>query len=194
MVAAPGPGCLSMLGRAGKPAGAVDGGDLADRWTTLISRKSCGFPLHRHADRSQAPRRDQFAEASGPARVRRSGEAPAPEDPGVPTAVAWDLADCQGIPGPGGKVSRERRCLGCPRALPTAVRPHRHAHYSREFLSNNVVWLESPVTESNRRPSPYHACRFRLMPSRWVGLPQVRAVPRFVYVALRRPLPEGVVT
>jgi hypothetical protein len=32
-----------------------------------------------------------------------------------------------------------------------------------------------PVTESNHRPSPYHACRFRLTASRWVWLPQIRA-------------------
>ena len=28
---------------------------------------------------------------------------------------------------------------------------------------SSLSW--SPVTESNRRPSPYHACRFRLMTS-----------------------------
>ena len=51
----------------------------------------------------------------------------------------------------------------------------------------------SPVTESNRRPSPYHACRFRPMASLRVGLPQVRAAPASEYVVLLRPIPEGVV-
>jgi hypothetical protein len=44
----------------------------------------------------------------------------------------------------------------------------------------------SPVTESNRRPSPYHACRFHLIPSRGIGLPQIRALPTSVYIALHR--------
>jgi len=52
----------------------------------------------------------------------------------------------------------------------------------------------SPVTESNRRPSPYHTCRFRLMASGWVGLPQLGEIAVSGCVALRRPLPEAVVT
>jgi hypothetical protein len=50
--------------------------------------------------------------------------------------------------------------------------PQRHC---RDFFeSYGSSW--SPVTESNRRPSPYHACRFRPTVSHWVGLPQVRAM------------------
>ena len=52
----------------------------------------------------------------------------------------------------------------------------------------------SPVTESNRRPSPYHACWFRRMPSDRVGLPQARRISVSGYVALCRPLPGAVVT
>ena len=52
----------------------------------------------------------------------------------------------------------------------------------------------SPVTESNRRPSPYHAYGFRLTPSGWVGLPQVGGIAASGYVALRLPLAEAVVT
>ena len=53
----------------------------------------------------------------------------------------------------------------------------------------------SPVTESNRRPSPYHAYRFRLMTSGWVGLPQVGAILVSEYVALGlSPFPGAVVT
>jgi len=55
-----------------------------------------------------------------------------------------------------------------------------------------MTW--SPVTESNRRPSPYHACRFRPMASGWVGLPQFRGIHVSVYVGLRRRLPGIVVT
>ena len=60
------------------------------------------------------------------------------------------------------------------------------------FEKTSLSW--SPVTESNRRPSPYHACRFRLMPSGWVGLPQVGGMPMSEYIALCLPLPGGVVT
>ena len=52
----------------------------------------------------------------------------------------------------------------------------------------------SPVTESNRRPSPYHACRFRLMASRWVRLPQAKRISASENVALRPVLPGAVVT
>jgi hypothetical protein len=52
----------------------------------------------------------------------------------------------------------------------------------------------SPVTESNRRPSPYHACQFRLMASDRVGLPQVGAILVSEYVALRLSSPGAVVT
>ena len=52
----------------------------------------------------------------------------------------------------------------------------------------------SPVTESNRRPSPYHAGRFRLGASYRVGLPQVAAIPVSEHVALCLSLPGAVVT
>jgi hypothetical protein len=52
----------------------------------------------------------------------------------------------------------------------------------------------SPVTESNRRPSPYHACRFCLMTSQLVGLPQTRQLPVSGCVAHRLLPPEVVVT
>ena len=52
----------------------------------------------------------------------------------------------------------------------------------------------SPVTESNRRPSPYHACWFRLMGSHWVGLPQVGVIAASGCVVFRLPLPGVVVT
>jgi hypothetical protein len=61
-----------------------------------------------------------------------------------------------------------------------------------QVRDTSLTW--SPVTESNRRPSPYHACRFRLMTSGWIGLLQVRGISVSGYVALCRPLPGGVVT
>ena len=36
---------------------------------------------------------------------------------------------------------------------------------SLDQIFEKYILSWSPVTESNRRPSPYHACRFRLMPS-----------------------------
>jgi hypothetical protein len=74
------------------------------------------------------------------------------------------------------------------------VRPHPGLCRLFDFFSNLVCELESFVTESNRRPSPYHACRFRLMASAWVGLPQVAEIAVSEYVALRLPLPGVVVT
>ena len=73
------------------------------------------------------------------------------------------------------------------------VSPHRDIMMIRIMA---LTW--SPVTESNRRPSPYHACRFRLMPSGWVGLPQVggNAVSEYVAPCLLSlgavVIPEGV--
>ena len=40
-----------------------------------------------------------------------------------------------------------------------------------QFEKISLSW--SPVTESNRRPSPYHACRIRPIASHCVGLPEV---------------------
>src|SRR5262249_17404409 len=59
---------------------------------------------------------------------------------------------------------------------------------SEAFRITLFTWYNwSPVTESNRRPSPYHACRFRLTPSHQVGLPQFRGRWVSGYVALCRP-------
>ena len=82
---------------------------------------------------------------------------------------------------------------GCQGLLGAAVSPHLASESCPDFFeSSRSSW--SPVTESNRRPSPYHACRFRLMASGWVGLPQVRGIAVSEYVALRLPLPGAVVT
>ena len=63
---------------------------------------------------------------------------------------------------------------------------------SSELLTWSFSW--SPVTESNRRPSPYHACRFRPMASRGIGLPQVGGIAVSEYVVLCLALPGAVVT
>ena len=60
------------------------------------------------------------------------------------------------------------------------------------FESCHSSW--SPVTESNRRPSPYHACQFRPIASHQVGLLQVGEIAVSEYVALRLVLPGAVVT
>ena len=74
------------------------------------------------------------------------------------------------------------------------ARPHSSLHELFDLFSNNFCELRSPVTESNRRPSPYHACRFRLPSSGWVGLPQARRILVSEYVELGLPLPGIVVT
>ena len=60
------------------------------------------------------------------------------------------------------------------------------------FESYGSSW--SPVTESNRRPSPYHAYSFCLMASGLVELPQVGEIAASGHVALCLLLPGGVVT
>ena len=77
---------------------------------------------------------------------------------------------------------------------PGTVRPHPGLCVLFDLFSNLVCELRSPVTESNRRPSPYHAGRFRPTASHWVGLPQARGVPVSERVALRLRSPEAVVT
>jgi hypothetical protein len=57
---------------------------------------------------------------------------------------------------------------GCQCLLRAAVSPHRPSEPCPDFFeSYGSSW--SPVTESNRRPPPYHACRFRPMVSHQVG-------------------------
>lgn len=86
-----------------------------------------------------------------------------------------DLTGCPGIPGPL-RIGPGRSGAGLAvRILRAAVCPHRHPWPIRIF-SNQVTYL-SPVTESKRRASPYHASRFRLTLSHQVGLPQVRRIP-----------------
>ena len=78
----------------------------------------------------------------------------------------------------------------------------RRSHLVSHLTPDPVVEIEnvkvfltwSPVTESNRRPFPYHASRFRLMASHRVGLPQARWISVSGYVVLCLPLPGVVVT
>src|SRR4029077_5420027 len=70
-----------------------------------------------------------------------------------------------------------------------------HLILKSESKSKSKIRAElEPVTESNRRPSPYHACRIRLMTSYRVGLPQARRIAVSGCVALRPRLPGAVVT
>src|SRR5204863_285451 len=88
-------------------------------------------------------------------------------------------------PAPGKPRTRPRRSTRRP--PPPDHRPPRSQNVSgkRENRPHrNVKTSWSPVTESNRRPSPYHAYRFRLMTSRWVGLPQAKRISLSEHVAL----------
>jgi hypothetical protein len=112
--------------------------------------------------------------------------APSPPWPGSGGAAP-------GIPGAAGMAWRDWRWPGCQYLLRAAVSPHRPSGHCLDFFESCCSsW--SPVTESNRRPSPYHACRFRPMASRWVRLPQVGGIGVSGCVTLRPTLPEGVVT
>ena len=79
------------------------------------------------------------------------------------------------------------------RRLRAAVSPHRTSEPRPDFFE---LWRSSwsPVTESNRRPSPYHAFQFHLMTSQRVALPHVGGIVVSEYVARRLPLPGVVVT
>src|SRR5215469_1952299 len=77
---------------------------------------------------------------------------------------------------------------------PNRLVSHFDLEISQQIEIRKTLLSWSPVTESNRRPSPYHACRFRLMPSSWVGLSQVAGIAASERVALRLPLTEVVVT
>ena len=88
--------------------------------------------------------------------------------------------------------SRRAALAGPPVPLRAAVSPHRPPEPGPDFFEScRSSW--SPVTESNRRPSPYHACRFRLMASGWVQLPHFRGLRVSGCVALCLLSPRAVV-
>jgi hypothetical protein len=78
--------------------------------------------------------------------------------------------------------------------LPSAKPNHLVSHLILKSYIRKTSLSWSPVTESNRRPSPYHGGRFRLLTSPQVGLSQARRIPVSGHVALRLPVPGGVVT
>jgi hypothetical protein len=97
------------------------------------------------------------------------------------------------IPGPCGSGITGGAFVGLSLPMMAAISPHRPSEPRPDFFEScHFTW--SPVTESNRRPSPYHACRFRLMASGWVGLPQVGRLSVSGRVGPSLLLPEGVVT
>ena len=105
--------------------------------------------------------------------------------PGARDLTGWPRA--AGMARPSGSLGGQCGPCGQP-LVPTGHRSPCPDFF--EFYRSS--W--SPVTESNRRSSPYHACRFRLMASYWVGLPQVRGISASGYVALCPPVPGVVVT
>lgn len=104
-----------------------------------------------------------------------------------------NLRTARGIPEPAGKVSRERRWLSCQCPLRQPLVPTCNANDQPNFF-RKISFNWNSVTESNRRSSPYHACRIRLPRSRWVVLPQPRRIFAYGYVALRLSVPGAVVT
>jgi len=78
--------------------------------------------------------------------------------------------------------------------LPSAEPDHLVSHLILKSDIRKTLLSWSHVTESNRRPSPYHAWRIRPTASYWVGLPQATGIPVSERVALRLRLPEAVVT
>ena len=107
----------------------------------------------------QDPRRPGHQQAY---RHNTAGEpAPAPASPQLRHPRASDPALKQ--PGTGTQARRNRQ------NPPTDGQPRQNVRPKREHRRrSNVKTLWSPVTESNRRPSPYHAFRFRLTPSHQV--------------------------
>src|SRR5215469_16048149 len=77
---------------------------------------------------------------------------------------------------------------------PNRLVSHFDLEISQQIEIRKILLSWSPATESNRRPSPYHACRFRLLPSDSVRLPQVGGIAVSGCVVLRPALPGAVVT
>ena len=121
---------------------------------------------------------------------------------GLPGTLFRKVGTAPGSPGlrriiPGNPAARDLAGVALadlPMTPSETVGPHPGLYKLFDIFSNLVCELRSPVTESNRRPSPYHACRFRLMPSGWVGLPQVGAMVVSEAVGLCLALPGAVVT
>ncbi len=68
-----------------------------------------------------------------------------------------DLTSCARLsPEPGGRDLAEVALADLAMTRPWTVRPHLGRYGLSGFFSNLACELESPVTESNRRPSPYH--------------------------------------
>ena len=182
------PGCAAAASRSSSPGGVP--GDLAG-CAAGISRRP-GTPARclaarawrRPASAAGARIVSRLMPATGSGRDTVPG--PAPDDRPAPpsraagrghdtgaavtcafTAMAGIRRGCPGHP---------RRCrhglaglalAGCQCLLPAAVSPHRPSGACPDFFeSYGSSW--SPVTESNRRPSPYHACRIRPTPSHQV--------------------------
>jgi hypothetical protein len=100
----------------------------------------------------------------------------------------WDS-----VPEPGGHHLTEAGPTDPPMPPAGTASPHyRIMSYSSFF---RIICLTlSPVTESNRRPSPYHAHLFCRMVSRWVELPQFEAMGGSGCVVLCLLSAGGVVT
>ena len=118
-----------------------------------------------------------------------------PAQPSPAPSPPWPGSDgaAPGIPGAVGMAWRDWRWRAASASCGQPLVPTGPQSPARIF-SNHTRSSWSPVTESNRRPSPYHACRFRLTTSGWVGLSQVRRMLVSERVALRLPLPGAVVT
>ena len=181
--------------------------------------RSCNALARLPADRPQSAHPDRLGRPPGRRRPPRRGRpapqnpAPAPQDPRQPRRRSTAITLAPPIPQPsparpmttqttarrtqpaarnnhGGQATSPEP--GSSRDTPGA---HENVRPKRDDKSRSKVktfW--SPVTESNRRPSPYHACRFRPMASHQVGLPQVRPIPASERVVLRLALPGAVVT
>jgi hypothetical protein len=117
-----------------------------------------------------------------------------PAQPSPAPSPPWPGSDgaALGIPGAAGTAWPSARWTASV-PLRVAISPHRASEPCPDFFES---WCSSwsPVTESNRRPSPYHAYRFRPMSSGGVGLPQVGGIVVSGCVVLRPALPGGVVT
>ena len=110
---------------------------------TMTARR---HPLHQespaHVPRPQAWRRRQCYPSRSPASKRSSSTYRSGASCAVQGPAEGDLSDSSKH----GNSSHPQLRMSCPASF-------------RPGLAGEILW--SPVTESNRRPSPYHACRFR---------------------------------
>ena len=195
------PLCMSLAGRTGRARAALDGavgrrvsgGRFGERLGRLglrpgQDRSPAWFPPPPAHDPHRARRRHQAAiDADTPAQPppaprhppRHREQDPLLQNPATHPAATLTVSS----------PPRSATPAQCQTPMRRSPRPKRE-----QGPHENVKTTRSPVTESDRRPSPYHAHLFCRMVSRWVELRQFEAMGVSRCVVLCLSSAGGVVT